>query len=130
MLVTSIFPISHTVCSTLHIRNLNFTVTRILSSARSYNLDESKSLLSGNWLKEFEKDPEEQQVTCMFLKRKKVNFRLFTDDTINVTLRLYLKGSKTLYKKKKILVTSIFSSFPQCFQKHSLSGSLKLRIVW
>ena len=36
---------------------------------------------------------------------------------------------KILWEKEEMLVTSIFSFFPQCFQKASFSGSLKARTV-
>ena len=40
------------------------------------------------------------------------------------------KERKHCGKREKMLVTSIFSFFPKCFQKASFSASLKVVIMW
>ena len=56
------------------------------------------------------------------------------DDKLNMTEKLkYVMGrvkkKKKLLKKEKMLVSSIFLFFQQCFQKASFWGLLKVMIV-
>ena len=58
--------------------------------------------------------------------------KAFADDKLNIskmTISLCDRVENTV-EKKKMLVTSIFLLFPQCFPKPSSLGSLKAGIVW
>ena len=48
--------------------------------------------------------------------------KVFAGSTLDVAQILGLKGLKTLWEKKKMLITSIFSFSLQCFQSLSLLG--------
>ena len=57
----------------------------------------------------------------------------FADDKINVGSKirsLFIGCWKISWEKEEMLISSIFSFFPQCFQKGSFEGSLKVEVVW
>ena len=59
-------------------------------------------------------------------------WKTFAEDKINVAEKMKLsleRVKKHCREKKKTLVTSIFTFSPQCFEKDSFFGSLKLGIV-
>ena len=59
--------------------------------------------------------------------------KAFADDKSNVTQTLkFVLGrlENIVGKKEKMLVISIFSFSPQCFQKLPFSGLLKVDILW
>ena len=59
--------------------------------------------------------------------------KTFADDKINVTLKLkFASGrvAKNIVGKGENAGYQHFLLFPQCFQKASLLGSLKVGIVW
>ena len=56
----------------------------------------------------------------------------FADDNLNTNKRLKftLKRVENIVGKGEMLVTSHFLLFPQCFQKASSVGSLKVETMW
>ena len=65
------------------------------------------------------------------------NFRLFQTESLHSTISNLMKMAengpnrkKTLWEKEKLLVTSKFLLFPQCFQKACFPGASKGVIVW
>ena len=72
-----------------------------------------------------------------YLFSKRQNFRLlklkaFADDKINVNqqLKFHMGRLENIAGKGEIAGYQHFLLFPQCFQKASFSGSLKVGIVW
>ena len=67
---------------------------------------------------------------CKILDRSKL--KAFADDTIDVIqkLILVLEWVENIVVKGENAVYQHFLLFSQCFQKHCLSGSLKVGIVW
>ena len=59
-------------------------------------------------------------------------FKAFADDKINLTLKhkFCLGWIENIVGKGEIAGYQHFLLFPQCFQKVSFSGSLKVGIVW
>ena len=60
-----------------------------------------------------------------------IKLKAFADDKLNVakmTIFLFDRAEKH-GRKREMLVTSIFSFYPQCFPKLSCFGSLKVGIV-
>ena len=60
-------------------------------------------------------------------------FKAFADDKINVKQQLkfgWRRAKKKIVEKGENAGYQHFLLFPQCFQKVSFSGSLKVRIVW
>ena len=87
MLVTSIFSFSYNVFNPSPPKNVNFSVIFIFSSASSFKVDQSKNLLFGKELKPIPTFWRPWETSLL----------------------------KTLWEKEKLLLTSNFSFFPQCF---------------
>ena len=75
-------------------------------------------------------------LTYYFLLNDKIldmtKLKAFADDKINVAKMMISVVNRVEHyeKRRKMLVTSIFSFSPQCFQRASFLGSLKVWIVW
>ena len=112
--------------------------TLILSSVNVFNLDRSKILSFGKELiATFQLSPAASlnlgQSQNSIIIGEWVKLKAFADSKINVNEKLkiwFRNGKKHCGKKGKILVTSILSFPPPCFQKPFVSGSLKVEIVW
>ena len=59
-------------------------------------------------------------------------FKAFADDKINMTekFKFVLGRIENIVEKGENAGYQYFFLFPQCFQKASYTGSLKVRIVW
>ena len=90
-------------------------------SAICFNLDQSKILSSGNGLNSL--------ANSKMLKWS--NFKHFPDDIINVTIMMNFVAGRVenIAGKGENAGYQHFLLFPQCFQKASLSRSLKFGIV-
>ena len=93
-----------------------------MSYAICLNLDQSENLLSGNELKTLPND------NILDLSKLKA----FADDKINVTqkLKFVFERVENIVGKGENAGYQHFLLIPQCFQKASFSGSLKVGIVW
>ena len=71
---------------------------------------------------------------CLFTKRQNLwsKLKAFAGDKINVNaiLKLGLERVENIVGKRENAGYLHFLLFPQCFQKPSVSGLLKVRIVW
>ena len=137
MLVTSIFSFTHNV-STLAKTKFMFSVTYILSSAKVFNLGQSKILTFGKELTHYE--------TTKILALSKL--KTFVDDKFTVAqmVQIYSEMVENIVGKEKMLITTIFSkgSFlrviksrdcvvkSQTFKEKELyyQGTKRLGILW
>ena len=59
----------------------------------------------------------------------KIKLTIFSDDKINVTIKLIFAFG-TIENMVEKGENADFHLFPQCFQKNTFSGSLKVGFVW